>query len=193
MNQLTLPSLPYPLNSLAPVISKEQLELHYTKHHNAYVVKANETLENLEKARKGDIHLDLRTLTNDFVFNYNGHILHMLFWESMLPSKEYKDPSDKVVKLISKSFGSIAHFQQEFSYLAKSLQGSGWVVLFKDKEQNLFCVQVEKHNINLFAGLTPVLVLDVWEHSYYVDYKNDRAKFVDSWWGVVNWERIRVK
>lgn len=186
----SLPDLPYAYDALEPVISKEIMQLHHDKHHLAYVNGANTALEQLEKARKGEIEINIKAVMRDLSFNLNGHLLHEIFWENMRPAAENNMPEGEVLELLEKNFGSFDAFKKEYSDAAKAVEGSGWVVLMKDEEKNLFVGQLEKHNLLGINGFTPILVNDVWEHAYYLDYKNDRGAYVENWWKVVNWEDV---
>jgi Fe-Mn family superoxide dismutase len=185
-----LPNLPYEYDALEPVISKEIMQLHHDKHHLAYVNGTNAALELLEKARKGETEVNIKAVMRDLSFNLNGHLLHEVFWQNMRAAKDENMPGDDLKVLLDSNFGSFEAFKKEFSDAAKSVEGSGWVVLAKDKEKNLFVFQLEKHNLLGINGFIPVLVNDVWEHAYYLDYKNDRAAYVDAWWKIVNWEDV---
>lgn len=193
MKKLELPPLPYGYDSLQPFISKEIMILHHDKHHQAYVNGANASLEKLEKSRKGELEIDTKSVLKDFSFNFSGHILHSLFWSNMGPNKG-GTPKGKVAEQVNKDFGNFDAFKKEFSSAAKTAEGSGWALLaFDSGTKQLFVVQIEKHNVSTIAGLHPLLVLDVWEHAYYLDYKNDRAKFVDAWWNAVNWDDVEER
>jgi Fe-Mn family superoxide dismutase len=113
----------------------------------------------------------------------------------MAPADSGKNkPSGKILKAIEKEFGSLERFKTEFSETAKSVEGSGWAILACDQgRERLAIMQVEKHNVNLFPEAVILLPLDVWEHSYYLDYKNDRAKFIEQWWNIVNWEEVEKR
>lgn len=186
----SLPDLPYAYDALEPVISKEIMQLHHDKHHLAYVNGANTALEQLEKARKGEIEINIKAVMRDLSFNLNGHLLHEIFWENMRPAVENNMPEGEVLELLEKNFGSFDAFKKEYSDAGKAVEGSGWVVLMKDEEKNLFVGQLEKHNLLGINGFTPILVNDVWEHAYYLDYKNDRGAYVENWWKIVNWEDV---
>lgn len=189
--KLSLPPLPYNYNALEPVISQKIMELHHDKHHAAYVNAANTALEKLDKVRSGQMDGNFRELMRDFSFNYNGAVLHSLFWQMMRPVQENNGPDEKVRQLIDENFGSFEYFKKEFNGAATSVEGSGWVVLWKDKEGHLIVGQLEKHNLLGLNGTAPVLVLDVWEHAFYLDYLNDKASYVEKWWQVVNWDYVR--
>jgi len=189
----TLPELPYAYTDLAPVISEEIMRLHHTKHHQAYVNGANSALEKLEKAREGELDIDIKAVLRDLSFNVNGHILHSMFWENMRAPQENNEPRGIILEKINHSFGSFAAFKAQLSSAAKAVEGSGWALLMADAEKNLVMVQIEKQNLMSIAGFIPVLGIDVWEHAYYLEYKNDRGAYVDAWWQLVNWEDVEKR
>lgn len=193
MQKLILNSLPYAYNELEGVISQKIVELHHDKHQNAYVNGANTALEKLEKSRNGEIEINTREVLRDWSFNYNGVLLHELFWLGMRKPNQDNKPSENLVKIIEQNFVSVDAFMKEFSASAIGVEGSGWAILWKDKNNNLMIGQVEKHNLLGLNGWEPVLVLDVWEHAYYLDYQNNRAGFVEKWWSVVNWDYVANK
>lgn len=193
MQKLTLTQLPYAYNELEGVISQKIVELHHDKHQNAYVNGANAAMEKLEKARHGEIEINVREVLRDWSFNYNGVLLHELFWLGMRKPTENNNLPENLVEVIEQNFGSETAFKKEFTAAAVGVEGSGWVVLWKDKNKNLMIGQVEKHNLLALNGWEPVLVLDVWEHAYYLDYVNNRAEFVDKWWLAVNWDYVADK
>jgi Fe-Mn family superoxide dismutase len=186
----TLPPLPYSYNALEPYISQQIMTLHHDKHHNAYVTGANAALDKLEKARAGQLQVDLRGVLRDLSFNIDGHKLHSVFWQNMAPAgKGGGSPGGALADKISSDFGSVEKFKQQFSDAAKTVEGSGWALLLYDRELDaLVLTQVEKQNFMHLAELPMLLGLDVWEHAYYLQYLNDRGKYVDAWWNVVNWD-----
>ena len=192
----TLPKLPYDYKALAPAISEEQLALHYTKHHQAYVTGANAVLEKLGKARKENVDLDMKATLKELSFHVGGYRLHTLFWENLAPSGKGGggEPQDKLAKAIDSEYGSFARFKKEFTQAASSVEGSGWAVLTYCMITNrLLIMQLEKHNVNVIPGFRILMALDVWEHAYYLDYKNDRAKFIESFWTIVNWDEVNKR
>jgi len=191
--KLELPVLPYEYNTLEPVISKTTMELHHDKHHLAYVSGANAALEKLQKIREGQIEGDVKAIMRDLSFNYNGAKLHEIFWNNMRPVTENNKPEGKTIEKINESFGSFEAFKKEFSSAATGVEGGGWAVLWKNQDNELVVGQVEKHNLLGLNGFEPVLVLDVWEHAYYLDYQNKRADYVEKWWNVVNWVDVGNK
>lgn len=187
-----LPKLPYAYKGLEPYISEKQLTIHHQKHHQVYVNGANAILEKLEKARKEGSSLDMKSVSKELSFNVGGHILHSLFWKNMAPAKDGGgEPSGVLAKVLKSEFGSIKRFKQEFSQVASTVEGSGWGALaYCQQTKRPIIMQVEKHNVNVYPGFRILLVLDVWEHAYYLDYQNERGKFVDAFWNIVNWKEV---
>jgi Fe-Mn family superoxide dismutase len=191
-----LPPLPYPYDALEPVISKETLTYHHDKHHLAYVNGANAALDKLEKYLNGQVEsLDVRAVLRDFEFNYGGHLLHTLYWLNMAPKgKGGGKPGGAIADAINKYFGGFEKFQKLFGDAAKNVEGVGWAILAYDPVTGeLRILQVEKHNNVVTTNLIPLLIVDVFEHAYYIDYRNDRAKYVDSWWSLVNWDDVEAR
>jgi Fe-Mn family superoxide dismutase len=189
----TLPELPYGYKDLEPYISEEQLKLHHQKHHQAYVTGANNLLEKLDKARKENTDVDMKATLKELSFHLGGNKLHSMFWNNMAPAGKGGggEPSGKIADLINSEFGSFARFKKEYSQAASSCEGSGWAALTYSKMNNrLDIIQIEKHNVNFPAGQPVLMVLDVWEHAYYLDYKNDKAKFIEAFWNIVNWSAV---
>ena len=187
----SLPNLPYGYNELQPYMSEEQLKLHHQKHHQAYVNGANVILENLEKARRDNIDLDMKSTLKSLSFNIGGHILHSLFWNNLTPPSKSGKPVGTLASAIEKEFGSFERFKKEFTQVAVSVEGSGWAALTLCKQTGrLMVMQIEKHNTNVYPTFKILLIIDVFEHAYYIDYKNDRAKFVESFWSIVNWDEV---
>lgn len=188
--RVELPELPYKYDALAPVISKDVMMLHHTRHHLAYVTGANAAMDKLEKARAGEgLEIDYKATLRDLSFHMNGHKLHSIFWMNMRKAKKDNEPSGKLLEKINEQFGSFESFQTEFSGAAKGVEGSGWAALVQDGD-DLHVLQVQNQNLMFVAGTSPLLLLDVWEHAYYLDYKNDRGKYVDAWWDLVNWDDV---
>ena len=184
-----LPKLPYEYGNLEPCISAQIMQLHHDKHHLAYVNGANAALDKLEKARKGELQIDIKAVLRDYSFNFGGHVLHSTFWSSMAPTgKGGGTPGGKIGDKINEDFTSFDTFKAQFSDAAKTVEGSGWaMLLYEPTIDSLVIAQVEKHNLAHLAGLPVLMCLDVWEHAYYLQYMNDRGKFVDNWWSVANW------
>jgi Fe-Mn family superoxide dismutase len=189
----TLPALPYAYNALEPYISQQIMTLHHDKHHNAYVTGANAALDKLEKARAGTLQIDIKGTLRDLSFNVGGHKLHSIFWTNMAAAGKGGGgaPTGKLADKITADFGSVDKFKAQFSDAAKAVEGSGWALLLYDHEiDSLVLTQVEKQNFMHLPELPILLGCDVWEHAYYLQYLNDRAKYVEAWWNVVNWEDV---
>jgi Fe-Mn family superoxide dismutase len=192
----TLPHLPYGYKALAPYISEDQLTLHHQKHHQAYVTGANAILEKLDKARKDNAELDMKALLKELSFHLGGFRLHTLFWENMAPAGVGGGgiPKGELAEAINAEFGTFERFKKEFTQAASSVEGSGWAVLtYCMNTRRLMIMQVEKHNVNIIPGFRILMALDVWEHAYYLDYMNDRAKFIDAFWHIVNWDEVQAR
>jgi Fe-Mn family superoxide dismutase len=190
-----LPTLEFGYKDLEPYISEAQLQLHHQKHHAAYVNGANAILETLDKNRREGIDGDAKALSKALSFNAAGHLLHSLFWENLAPAtKTTPKPQGLFAKVIDDEFGSFERFKKEFSQTAVSTEGSGWATLVFCRMTNRpLLMQVEKHNTNVIPMFRALLVLDVWEHAYYLDYKNDRAKFVEAFWNIINWTAVNER
>jgi len=191
----TLPPLPYAYEALEPHISKQIMTLHHDKHHQAYVTGANAALEKLEKARKGELQIDVRAVLRDFSFNADGHILHSLFWPNMAPpGKGGGTPGGKLAERINQDFGGFDKFKAQFSDAFKTIEGSGWAMLiYEPTSDQLLISQIEKHNLNHIAQSEVILCSDGWEHAFYLQYLNDKAKYGEAWWNVVNWSEADAR
>lgn len=191
-----LPKLPYDYNALEPYISEQQLTIHHDKHHLTYVNAANAAFKKLQEARQSKAEIDVKAMLKELSFNIGGHQLHSIFWPTLAPAGKGGggEPIGKLADAINQEFGSFSQFKAEFSKAAASTEGSGWAALAIDvKTKQLAIMQIEKHNVNMYTGFYIVMVLDVWEHAYYLDYKNERPKFVEAFWNIVNWERINKR
>lgn len=186
-----LPKLSYEYRELAPYISEEQLRIHHIKHHQAYVNGANAILEKLDKARRENLDLDLKATLKELSFHIAGHLLHSLFWSNLTPASKSGEPSEQLKAAIKDEFLSLERFKREFTQAAATVEGSGWAALaFCSQTKRPVIMQIEKHNINVYPTFRILLVIDVWEHAYYLDYKNERAKYIEAFWSIVNWEEV---
>ena len=182
----TLPELPYALDALAPHISKETLEFHHGKHHAGYVAKLNAAVES-DGALAGKSLEDLITSQKGGVFNNAAQIYnHSFYWKCLSP-KGGGEPSGAIAKAIDESFGSFAAFKEQFSAAAGGHFGSGWAWLVQDGGK-LAIVATHDAGCPLTDGKKPVLTCDVWEHAYYIDYRNARPSYIAAWWNLVNWD-----
>jgi len=193
MATYTLPDLPYDFAALEPHISGKIMELHHDKHHAAYVAGANAALDGLAEARETGNLANVNKLEKDLAFNLGGHVNHSIFWTNMSPNGGDK-PTGELAAAIDDQFGSFDKFQAHFTATALGVQGSGWAVLAWDAlGQRLIIVQLFDQQGNLPAGIVPLLMLDVWEHAYYLDYKNVRADYVKAFWTIVDWANVQQR
>lgn len=190
VSEYTLPELPYDYAALEPSISATIMELHHSKHHAAYVAGANGALAALAEARESGNLANVNKLEKDLSFNLGGHVNHSIFWTNLSPNGGDK-PTGDLADAITDQFGSFDAFRAHFTAVALGVQGSGWAVLAWDSlGQRLIIVQFFDQQANFPAGIVPLLMLDVWEHAYYLDYKNVRADYVNAFWNIVNWENV---
>ena len=190
MPRYELPPLPYDYDALEPAIDAEIMRLHHDEHHQGYVDGTNAALDTLEEMRESGDFSDIKSVKRDLSFNLSGHVLHTVFWENMYPDGGGDPPSD-LAEVMRTHFGSVATFKEEFSAAATNVEDSGWGLLVYDYLADMPIVtQAEDHNDLAIQGSTPLLVLDVWEHAYYLQYKNNREDYVENWWDVVNWDDV---
>ncbi|MEM1575735.1 MAG: superoxide dismutase [Nitrososphaerota archaeon] len=190
-----LPKLPYGYSDLKPYISEEQLKIHYEKHHQAYVNTANSILQRIDNARKNNIDIDMKSTLKELSFNIGGHLLHSLFWNNLAPAgKGGGKPGGILEDTLNNEFGSFERFKKEFTQATLSVEGSGWGALaFCKQTGRPIIMQIEKHNTNVYPTFRILMVFDVFEHAYYIDYRNDRAKFIDALWNIVNWDEVNKR
>ncbi len=185
---IELPALPYAMDALEPVISKETLEFHYGKHHQAYVTKLNDAIKGTDLE-----NVDLEEIVKSSeggIFNNAAQVWnHTFYWNCMAPNAG-GEPTGKIAEAINDSFGSFEAFKEQFSQSAATLFGSGWAWLVQNKEGKLEITQEVNAGNPMTSGLKPLLTCDVWEHAYYVDYRNARPTYIESFWKLVNWEFV---
>jgi Fe-Mn family superoxide dismutase len=189
----SLPKLPYGYGDLAPFVSEALLKVHHDGHHQKYVNQANALLEKMDKARSDGTIPNMKSEAQALAFNVGGHYLHSLFWENMRPSGGGGggSPGGLIADILEKEFGSYERFQKEFTELANSVESSGWATLvFCTMTQRPLLVQLKDHDLYAIPGFRILLVLDVWEHAYYLDYMNEKTKYNGAFWKVVNWEAV---
>lgn len=188
-----LPTLPYDLNALEPVISAEIMNLHYNKHHKAYVDNLNKALEQSRDAEcKGDLQAMI-ALQKAIKFNGGGHINHSIFWTNLAPQKNGggAPPNGKLAEAIHQQWGSLDKFIEQFNTRTIAIQGSGWGWLGYCKTSKRLEIATCKNQDPLSTeGLVPLLGVDVWEHAYYLQYKNVRGDYVKAIWSIVNWKNV---
>ncbi|QQE73341.1 superoxide dismutase [Brevibacillus composti] len=189
----TLPPLPYSYDALQPHIDAETMRIHYEKLHRKYVEDLNRAEQKLAEARStGNFEL-IRHWERELAFNGAGHYLHTIFWQSMSP-KGGGEPSGDIGRQIARDYGSFAAFQAHFSQAAEKVEGPGWAILvWAPRAQHLEILQAEKHQNLSQWDVIPLLVLDVWEHAYFLSYQNDRAAYVKNWWELVNWPHVEER
>ena len=184
-----LPELSYDYSALEPHISARIMELHHSKHHQAYVTGANAALEAMEKARSEDNFATLPKLQKDLAFNLGGHVNHSIFWKNLSPSSSA--PEGDLAAAITEYFGSFDAFKNHFSAAAIGIQGSGWAYLAWDALGNRMIIgQLYDQQGNLAMGNIPLLMLDMWEHAFYLDYQNVKADYVKAFWNIISWEDV---
>jgi Fe-Mn family superoxide dismutase len=182
----TLPALPYAKTALAPHISAETIEFHYGKHHQTYVDNLNRLIVGTEFEK---LPLEaIVTKAQGPIFNNAAQVWnHTFYWNGLAPGKG-GEPTGGLADAIAKTFGSFAKFREQFTQSAVTLFGSGWAWLVRKKDGSLALVQTSNAANPMTSGDTPILTCDVWEHAYYVDYRNARAKYVEAFWSLVNWD-----
>lgn len=188
-----LPPLPYPYDALEPYIDAQTMKLHHDKHHQAYVDGLNNAELQLQKARQtGDFNL-IKHWERELAFHGAGHYLHTIFWNIMAPKAGGK-PEGPIAAQIDRDFGGFDRFKAQFSAAADKVEGGGWAILvWSPRSHRLEILQAEKHqNLSQWDAI-PLLVLDVWEHAYYLKYKNERARYIEAWWNVVNWPHVNER
>lgn len=190
----SLPPLPYDYAALEPHIDAATMQLHHDKHHQAYVDGLNAALDGMTKAlAEGGDTTKIHGLTHQAAFHGSGHILHCVFWKNMKP-KGGGAPAGALAKAIDANFGSFDKFTTAFTTAAGKVEGSGWGILaFEPLGRRLVVLQAEKHQNLTQWGATPLLVVDVWEHAYYLKYQNKRADYVKAFWNVVNWDDVAAR
>jgi Fe-Mn family superoxide dismutase len=190
METYRLPDLPYDYSALEPHYSARHLELHHDKHHAAYVKGANETLEKLAQARTHDDFAHIIQLEKSLAFHVSGHILHSILWENLAPDGG-GGPEGDLARQIETDFGSAKALQSQMTEAATTVQGSGWAVMaWEPHAGRLLVEQVYDHQGNIGQGATPLLVLDMWEHAYYLQYENNKADWVTAYWKLVSWSNV---
>lgn len=190
MTKYSLPELPYDYSALEPHYSAEQLKLHHDKHHAAYVTGANGTLEKLAQAREKSDYATINQLEKGLAFHISGHVLHSLLWRNMSP-KGGGEPDGELAAAVKEYFGSFAALKGQLSEACLNAQGSGWGTLaWEPLAKRLVVEQVYDHQGNIGNGTVPIMAIDMWEHAYYAQYRNEKAKWVDAYWKVVNWPDV---
>ena len=193
MSKYVLPDLSYDYGALEPNISGKIMELHHDKHHLAYVNGANSALDALAEARDNNDLTMVNKFQKDLAFNLAGHVNHTVFWKNMSPEGGDK-PTGELAAAIDEYFGSFDAFRAHFTASALGIQGSGWSILVWDiLGQKLIIEQLYDHQGNLSVGSIPLLMLDMWEHAFYLDYQNVKPEYVKAFWNIVNWADVQAR
>ncbi|KHF38864.1 superoxide dismutase [Halalkalibacter okhensis] len=188
-----LPPLPYAYNALEPYISEEIMRLHHQKHHQSYVDGLNKAEREMQKARKKSDYDLIKHWEREAAFNGAGHYLHTIFWKVMSPRGGSR-PSGELAQQINRDFGSFNKMKEHFSNAAEKVEAVGWALLvYSPRTHRLEILQAEKHQNLSQQDIIPLLVLDVWEHAYYLQYKNERKPYINNWWNVVNWPEVEKR
>ncbi|WP_017755634.1 superoxide dismutase [Calidifontibacillus oryziterrae] len=185
-----LPPLPYPYDALEPYISEQIMKLHHDKHHKSYVDGLNKSEKMMETARENNDFELLKHWEREAAFHGSGHYLHTIFWNNMKPNGGGR-PKGQLLKQIEENFGGFDQFKSHFTEAANKVEGVGWAILvWSPRSHRLEILQSEKHQHYTQWDTIPLLVLDVWEHAYYLQYLNEKKQYVDQWWNVVNWNDV---
>lgn len=185
--------LPYPINALEPYYSAETLDIHYNKLYTGYVDNTNKIEEKLSKARQTNNFENIKCLEKDLSFYGSGAILHQLFFENLGPAIP-TNPDINLMEQIIKDFGDFDKFKKQFNEASKTVEASGWGLLVWVPEfKRLEILQCEKHQNLTLWGCIPLLIIDMWEHSYFLQYKTDRVKYIDALWNIVNWNVVNKR
>jgi superoxide dismutase, Fe-Mn family len=193
MTKYTLPDLAYDFAALEPHISGRIMQLHHGKHHAAYVAGANATLDLMAEAREKNDLTWINKLQKDLAFNLGGHVNHSIFWKNLSADGGDK-PTGDLAAAIDEFFGSYDGFRAHFTANAMGIQGSGWSILAWDVlGQRLIIEQLYDQQGNLVAASVPLLMLDMWEHAFYLDYQNVKADYVAAFWNIVSWSDVQAR
>lgn len=187
MSRYVLPDLPYDYGALEPHLSGRVMELHHDKHHRTYVDTANECIEKLLEIRRKRDFDSIAALEHKLAFNVSGHVLHSLFWQNLSPGAGGK-PQGPLAQAIERDFGGFDVFKEQLVHAAASITGSGWAALVWDPViRRLGMTQIHDHQSEVTQGSVPLLVLDAWEHAYYLQYQTDKKRYFDAIWNLWNW------
>lgn len=188
-----LPPLPYAYDALEPYINQEIMRLHHDEHHQSYVDGLNKAEKELYKAKQKKEDNLIKHWLREQAFHGSGHNLHTIFWFNMTPESG-KKPVGEIAKRITKDFGSWGAFKDIFTKAAASVEGVGWAILAWNPRSGRLVLQTfEKHQLFQIADIIPLLVLDMWEHAYYLQYKTNKNEYIDNWWNVVNWDDVNKR
>jgi len=186
----SLPKLGYKYDALEPKYSSEILELHHKKHHKGYVDGANQTHADLQEARSNNDYAAIRQLSKNQAFNVSGHVMHSLFWRNIAPEGSNK-PGKALTQMLKDAFGGTKGLKDQFLAAGTSIQGSGWASLsYEPTRGDLIVEQIFDHQSNTATGAVPILVMDMWEHAFYLQYKNEKKRWAKAFWSMINWDDV---
>jgi Fe-Mn family superoxide dismutase len=193
MKRYTLPDLAYDYSALEPHLSAQVLELHHDKHHKTYVDGANRVGQKLAEAREQGDHENIAALGQALAFNVSGHVLHSLYWQNLSPDGGGQ-PRGELAEAIQRDFGGFEPFRKQLTQAAATVMSSGWAALvWEPLAAQLATVQIHDHQSQTIQGCIPLLVLDAWEHAYYAQYRNEKAKYLEAVWNVWNWDDVQQR
>lgn len=188
------PKLGYDYGDLEPIYPKEVLKIHYEEHHQSYVDGANKAIKDINNARKEKDYDSIFQMKSELAFNLSGHVLHSIFWGNIAPCKDEKGKTDEIDSEIKKAFGDKKNVEYEMVEAGTSLLGSGWSALcWEPLSKSLIIEQIYDHHGNVGCGAIPILVMDMWEHAYYLKYKNDKKLWAKKFLEIINWSDINSR
>jgi Fe-Mn family superoxide dismutase len=196
MAKYTLPDLPYDYAALEPHVSGKIMQLHHDKHHAAYVAGANTAFDGLGEAREKNDFSRIAALERALAFHVSGHVLHSLFWQNMAPAKEGAggEPDGALATQIQRDFGTFQAFRGQLVNVAATIMGSGWAALaWEPVSKRLVTTQIQDHQSNIAQGGIPLLVLDAWEHAFYLQYGPDKKTFFEAVFNIWNWRDVAAR
>jgi superoxide dismutase, Fe-Mn family len=193
LTKYVLPELQYDYGALEPEISGQVMELHHDKHHRAYVEGANKAMEQLSDARSRHEFSQIGSLERALAFNASGHVLHSIFWRNLTPDSSGR-PRGQLSPALDRDFGSFALFKQQMIKTASTIMGSGWAALVYDPlTRRLGTTQIHDHQSDVTPVGIPLLVIDAWEHAYYLQYQTEKVKFFEALWSLWNWQDVEAR
>ena len=190
MSRYVLPDLPYDYGALEPDLSGKIMQLHHDKHHRTYVDTANQCIDKLIEIRRKRDFETIAALEHKLAFNVSGHVLHSLFWQNLAPQAG-GEPEGELARAIVRDFGSFESFKQQLVHTASTIMGSGWAALVWDPViQRLGTTQIHDHQSEVTQGSFPLMVLDAWEHAYYLQYQTEKNRYFEAIWNLWNWNDV---
>jgi Fe-Mn family superoxide dismutase len=190
MAKYVLPPLPFDVAALEPHISARIMELHHGKHHATYVTNANTILDKLDEARSKEDYTAIPALERALAFNVSGHVLHSIFWQNLAP-KAGGEPTGELAEQVKRDFGSFGIFRKQMTAAASTLMGSGWgALVWEPLAGKLMTAQIYDHQSNITQAGVPIMVLDAWEHAFYLQYENRKTDFFEATWNLWNWKDV---